>query len=142
MLLIIEHIRNKFLKDKEKEEAMTEQEIKIEKARIKVMPIFPNYTTNEIIEGNGRKKFTVTSSVRIHFEELWNVEVYLYPVEITDYVKRNIDKKELIQVHLYRCLMLSKYLVVRKETVENLPLLIILDKRAEDFTDKLWNCYA
>jgi hypothetical protein len=119
----------------------TEKIVKEEKARIKLMPIFPDHTTFEYIEKSGKKKFTVTSSVRIHFEELWNLEVYLYPVETTAYVKGTVSKRELVLVHLNRCLVLAKYLMVRRETIEGLPLVETLDKKAEDFSEKLWHYF-
>lgn len=101
------------------------------------MPIFPDHSTVEI-QTEGKKKFTVISSVRIHFEDLWYVEVYLYPIETTSYVKRTNDKKELILAHLNRCLVISKYLMVRRETVANLPMIERLDRKAEDFSERLW----
>lgn len=120
---------------------MTDKEILIDKARIKNMPIFPDHSTFEYKEETGRKKFTVTSSVRVHFEDLWYVEVYLYPVETSSYVKGTLDKKELILAHLNRCLVISKYLVVRREIVANLPMIERLDRKAEDFSEKLWHYF-
>jgi hypothetical protein len=121
---------------------MTEEEIKKDKARIKIMPVFPDHSALEIVDKeNKRKKLIITSSVRIHFEELWNIEVYLYPVETVAFVKTRADKKELLLAHLYKCLEISKYLVVRRETILNLPLEVSLDRKAEDFSEKLWNKY-
>lgn len=120
---------------------LTEKTIKEEKARIRLMPIFPDHTIFEHVEESGKKLYKVTSSVRIHFEELWNLEVYLYPVETTAYVKGTVSKRELVLSHLNKCLVLAKYLMVRRETIENLPLVETLDKKAEDFSEKLWHYF-
>ena len=120
---------------------MTEKEVKQDKARIKLMPIFPDHSTFEYKKATGKKRFTVTSSVRIHFENLWYIEVYLYPVETSSYIKGTLDKKELILAHLNRCLVISKYLMVRKEIVANLPMIERLDRKAEDFSERLWHYF-
>jgi hypothetical protein len=125
-----------------KEDRLKKSKALAEKYRIEAMPIFPDHSLVVNIDGAKRKKCIINSTVRVHLDDVWEVKVYLYPVETVSYIRGTKDRKELLLVHLSRCLIISKYLVVRRELVQNLPCLKTLDKRDEDFTELLWHCYS
>jgi hypothetical protein len=100
---------------------------------IEGLPLFPDYTT-ETVEDN---IYIFRSNVYIHKDTEEYLKVYLFPIESCYVAKTKTEKALVIKAHLKECLRFSKYLNVDTFDTTSLPLIASLDKKEDDFLQKL-----
>jgi hypothetical protein len=96
-------------------------------------PIFPDYSLEQVEDNI----MTLNSNIHIHkdFEEI--VKVYTYLVSNTYVVNTKEEKKMAIKNHLKDTFIKAKYFNTDTFDTTLLPLVTVLDKRADDFLQKL-----
>jgi hypothetical protein len=105
----------------------------MKKQNIEDIPLFPDYTT-ELIEDN---IYIFRSNIHIHKNTEEYLKVYLFPIEGCYVATNKIEKALAIKAHLKECLRYSKYLNVDTFDTSFLILEASLDKREDDFLQKL-----
>jgi hypothetical protein len=100
---------------------------------IESLPLFPDYTT-ETVEDN---IYIFRSNVYIHKDTEEYLKVYLFPIESCYVARTKSEKAIVIKAHLRECFRLAKYFNTDTFDTTPLPLVTVLDKREDDFLQKL-----
>jgi hypothetical protein len=100
---------------------------------IESLPLFPDYTT-ETEEDN---IYIFRSNVYIHKDTEEYLKVYLFPIESCYVAKTKTEKALVIKAHLKECFRLAKYFNTDTFDTTPLPLVATLEKREDDFLQKL-----
>jgi hypothetical protein len=100
---------------------------------IESLPLFPDYTT-ETVEDN---IYIFRSNVYIHKDTEEYLKVYLFPIESCYVARTKSEEAIVIKAHLRECFRLAKYFNTDTFDTTPLPLVTVLDKREDDFLQKL-----
>lgn len=100
---------------------------------IESLPLFPDYET-EAIENN---IYIFRSTIHIHKDNEETLKIYLYPVESCYVARTKSEEAIVIKAHLRECFRLAKYFNTDTFDTTLLPLVTVLDKREDDFLQKL-----
>ena len=100
---------------------------------IKSLPLFPDYET-EAVENN---IYIFRSNVHVHKDTEEHLKVYLFPIESCYVAKTKTEKALVIRAHLRECLRLSKYLNVDTFDTNCLPFVASLNKKEDNFSQRL-----